>query len=243
METVLRILRQESGIFDLGGLKSRLLLEDPGFDERDFGFVDFRTFLRAIPEVQIQMVDDVWLAKLSDDDVNGLENAEPKPSPYYKAEATSSVYQGLLRKKGWRWADLEVLREVVELLPNMEPAPAADLRHRVVECLSEKYSATEVRKAWSIVYRSLLLEPAGTSPDGSTIWKWIDGFEWDAVVDAVDRAILCRLDAALNEYCVNWSPPAIAGLMYGSNAPERIERLHKESLSQESHSGDNGAES
>ncbi|NOZ87025.1 MAG: NYN domain-containing protein [Deltaproteobacteria bacterium] len=227
IETILQILRQHSGLFDLDGLKSQLCDLDPGFDERDLGFGDFRSFIRAIPEVLVEKDRNVWIAKLSEeeDDSAAGENYVTSNSPYYGAEANVSVYQGLLRKKGWRWADPDVLRDVIQFLQTEKSASSKDLRVRIVDNLSDDHSAAELRKAFNIVYKSYLLKVIETKSDGTGIWKWEKSLDYNTALDFIDRAILARLAKALEEYKVEWSPQVVGELLYGNPNIERIKQL------------------
>ncbi len=231
-EAVLRILRsQETGRFDLGGLKARLLHLDPGFDERALGFPDFRAFLRAIPEIRVHMVGDVWFASLKEESEDtSARSGSPSFSPYYCARPSALVYQGLLRKKHWRLAPPDALRAVIEKLREMPPAPATELRHKLSELLSEEHSATDVRKAWNNVLRAFLLERVGDTQGGVRLYRWRDGVDAETALDAIDRATLLKRDQAREEHEVDWAADAAAELLYGPASEDRFARLRGKSV-------------
>lgn len=231
-----RILRRAGGRLELGGLKSQLLLQDPAFDERAFGYGSFYDFIEGLGEFKVgrdgNAVYAELVAEIPSRRGGGARAPAPTSSPYFRAEPSEQVYAGLLRKKGWAFCRRSLLRAIYDVWREFNaPLPLPEAKDAMLKKLGGQATGSEIRSGFGVILKSGTLEKV-SEPDEQgerpATYRARVVQDDDAIWDLVDRAMMRRLVAALEEYEVPWEAGVGALMLVGERTDKRAQKLYEE---------------
>ena len=235
VEVLRRIVERADGRIELGGLKSQLLLQDPAFDERNFGFSSFYDFISSLGEFKVGREGNAAYAQLVSEVTpqrgDGSRTPASMKSPYFQAEPSEKVYAGLLRKKGWAFCKQDLIKAIYEAWLGFDaPKPLADAKEAMIERLGEHATGSEIRAAFGVILKSGVLEKVSEADSGTgqpPTYRMRVVRDYDALWELVDRAMMQRLVGALEEYQVPWDATVGAAMLLCERTPARAERLYR----------------
>ena len=180
-------------------LKERMTNIDSAFDEKLLGFKSFTDFLKSSDFIVLNFDEKscTWTAqfgKPSESQVNQRNSSNSQD----ESITTEDLYRRYLRKKGWRLIPREVLTKIYDSISSLEPISKSEIIDNVTSQSIEGITATDVRKAVSILWKSRLFDFSPVMGDEN------EGFllkiqQKENFLREIDIAILVRLLAALEE--------------------------------------------
>ncbi|MBI2377439.1 MAG: NYN domain-containing protein [Deltaproteobacteria bacterium] len=192
LDLALECLRQRGGRVDHAGLKSRILVLDPSFDERRLGFKDFRQFLDSIPGVRTWAEGTVLMAALNGAAPQSI-SAASSPAP----AASLQQYHTALRSLGWRPVDPALVIDCWRVV-SMEAvaAPKEVWVEKIEQALGHRATTADIRKSLDVLRKARVLVWSGAE-QGRALGRPEVGLQEAEVRRRVDVAILGRLKFSL----------------------------------------------
>jgi len=226
LETTMRTF---DGPANCAALKSRMLNIDSAFDEKTLGFKSFSDFVKA--------VDGVVLTQDGGASHASFEDAEPSPQQHGSPDATLAIeradvdvterYRRILRKKHWRVVPRSVLTACFEKMQDIGALPRSEIPETTAMLCDGNTTTTDVRKASDMLFKGGLMQTTETNESGENIWQICRAAEGD-MLDAVDKAMLVRLLAGLDEIALPVDPEKLRPLLLSDRANEGMDGLIEE---------------
>lgn len=154
-----KVLSRNTDEIAISVLKMAILELDPSFDERNFGYAKFLSFLKSVPDiVTLRKQKTTWFAKSAEDENyekatlnndNITQQSDIKP--------TSELYKRLLNKVGLRLCDKKLLCEaILKLNSNFqkETFTMSEQLEFLFDTFDNLYSRGQIRSASFLLYKA-----------------------------------------------------------------------------------------
>ena len=225
-------LKKFDGPANCSALKNRMLNIDSAFDEKALGFKSFTAFVKAVDRIELVQDDKTWSAFFQENE------ASPGPLPKKPKKATPSpqeidlteTYRIILRKKHWRSIPASVLARCYSKMRGVGALPKSELLETVVTLCDGEVTTTDVRKAAGLLLKAGIMEVRGTNEEGEAMWQ-VPPLSEPEVLYAVDRAMMVRLLAGLEDTRSPLEKRHLAPLCLGKHSGLEIDALLKEASS------------
>lgn len=229
LETALKTFDDHA---NCSALKSRMLNIDSAFDEKNLGFKGFTAFVKAVDGIELVQDDKTWSAFFQENETDPgplskkTKEAEPSPQEIDPTER----YRRILRKKHWRSIPAPVLARCYAKMQGVDALPRSELLETVVTLCDGSATTADVRKASQLLFKASLMNRPGTNDEGEALWQ-VSPVSEAEMLHAVDRAMVVRLAAGIEETHGLLERRHLSPLFLGQHRDGEIDNLLKEASS------------
>ena len=224
VDNTLKVLSAFGNKIHLSKLKNQILNIDSAFDEKQLGFSSFSSFIESIKNVTVSAKNTM------------CERQAPEKSKQQAGKSTVkeqpdllNMYLSILKKKNWRILPKEDLVRIFEQITRSRAATKEKLLEYVLENLGRDLTATDVRKAFSILIKLKLLKSVET--DSSTqekLWEIDqDSMTVPQMLMARDIAVASRILTGCEEEKIPFEKNIVEKLLYSSETQETVDSIIK----------------
>ncbi len=223
LETVLKTF---DGRANCSALKSRMLNIDSAFDEKNLGFKSFTAFVKAVEGIDLVQENNSWSAFFVETD----EVPAAPPKETHAAEPTSPPidttegYCRILRKMQWRPVPGPVLVRCYTQMQGVGALAKSELLEDVVARCDGAVTTADVRKAAALLRKAGIASKTGVNDEGEALWQ-VGTAPSAKMLQAVDRAMVVRLIAGLDQVHARLERNHLRPLLLGCSADSEIDAL------------------
>lgn len=192
----------------LGALKHKLMLHDNAFDERNWEYNNFLSFLNDIESVNAYQEPDKthWLCQLK---------AQPEILEKNNNQAAdTSTYRQFLRTMNWPFVPQSIISKLRQELLQLPPMELADIKETLIQQTSSYsesdlmagFTATDIRKAITVYMKAQLF----TNYDA----KKVQLEPTNEYLEVINQAISERVQAACSLKKVDYNLKQLEPLLY-----------------------------
>ncbi|MDB9485034.1 NYN domain-containing protein [Dolichospermum circinale CS-537/01] len=160
LELLEKILNRNTDEIAVSVLKTAILELDPSFDERNFGYSKFLSFLKSVPDIVTLRLDKqktTWFAKSAEDNNDEIKiSSEDKNNQNVNIQPTTDLYKRLLKKIGLRLCRKKLLCEAIVKLNEkfQQTFSTSEQLEFLFDTFDNLYSRGEIRAASFLLYKS-----------------------------------------------------------------------------------------
>lgn len=222
-------LKTFDGPANCSALKSRMLNIDSAFDEKELGFKSFTAFVKAVEGIDVMQEDNSWSAfffETEDAHAAPLKktNAAEPPSPPIN---TTEGYPRILRNMQWRPIPGPVLVRCYSEMQDLGALSKSELLEGVVARCDGEVTTADVRKAATLLFKAGLVSRPGVNEEGEALWQ-VGTAPSAQMLQAVDRAMVVRLIAGLDQVHTRLDREHLTPLLLGNLTDNEIDALLSE---------------
>ena len=212
MAMVEKIIEEHGEPMPLGLLKSQIISTDNAFDERNWNYSNFSSFVREIPNVEIyrEAGKTHWLAQMKQQTSNKSSNE--------LSEATTEDYKQLLRQMNWPFVPRNLIMILHKALQGSEAVEGSYLRENLVQFVSDKhkrslmhgYTTNDLKKGLTVLFKSKLFDVTANKDDDK-YWRYIGD---SSFLSEINNAISVRVQSACGKSNVQFDSKYLQPLLY-----------------------------
>ena len=219
-------LKTFDGPANCAALKTRMSNIDSAFDDKNLGFKSFTDFVKAVPGVGLIQDHNTWHVCFQDtrgQSSHVASTAGPPVQDVVPVDATEQ-YQRLLHRKHWRSIPASLLARCYSKLQSIGPLTRSEIPEAALVLCEGGVTAADMRKAAGLLFKAGLVRHQGKNDDDESLWRVVTGSD-ETMLRAVDRAMLVRLMAGLNETSTALEVPRLLPLLLGQYGDTDINTL------------------
>jgi uncharacterized protein (TIGR00288 family) len=222
-------LKTFDGPANCSALKNRMLNIDSAFDEKALGFKSFTSFVKTVDGIELAQDDKSWTASFQEAETAARPLTQPNAKATDDPQSANPTegYRSILRKKHWRSIPMPVLLRCYAKIQGLGPLPRPDLLEATIASCDGEVTPTDVRKAVQLIYKGGLANTLGNNEEGETLWEVVTMPDED-MLRAIDRAMMVRLAAGLDEIDTPLEREPIAPLLLVKRTANEIDALLEE---------------
>jgi hypothetical protein len=208
-----KVLNEYSEAIPLGRLKSHLIAIDNAFDERNWGYTNFSTFMRDIKSIEVFQEKNKthWFGQLKRKAVKqgSLSNLQP---------ASAETYKQLLRTMNWPFVPRSLIINIHNALLNTPPIEVSDLQENLFQLVSIKHkrklmigtTASDIKKGLTTLFKAKLFEVTADKNDDK-YWQYVGK---DNFLSEINVAMTVRVQSACGKDHVAFDSKQLQPLLY-----------------------------
>ncbi|MBD2294848.1 NYN domain-containing protein [Anabaena sphaerica FACHB-251] len=162
LELLEKILNRNTDEIAVSVLKTAILELDPSFDERNFGYSKFLSFLKSVPDIVSLRLDKqktTWFAKSAEDNNDEIKISsedQNNQNQNIQLQPTPDLYKRLLKKIGLRLCKKKLLCEAFVKLNQKfkDKFSISEQLEFLFDTFDNLYSRGEIRAASFLLYKS-----------------------------------------------------------------------------------------
>lgn len=217
MEILGKILLAEETPVHLGSLKQRMLQMDNAFSEKRLGFKTFKDFVQSADFTELK------------DNGNGTILVSFIQKKIEISGDAQLILAKILKKKGWDVFSKAMLRKVYRLACD-KTVKSPKVKAALVQDLASKNIAGTtsgiINRILGIFYKAKLVTISGSEDE--KLWSINNTNQY---WKEIDKAMVERLMAGVNEEKIKVNPKDVVTLLYGKYAEGEAEKLIESKLS------------
>lgn len=211
------VLRTFDGPANCAALKEKIRNVDSAFDEKSLGYSSFTMFLKALDSIEITYDSEktTWFAAFPSDESHNIQSISQAGAITPKINepiSTEESYRRILRKKHWKTLPKQKLLDIFEITKSLSPLSRNEIIDEVIEQVKGDITATDIRKALSLLYKGGLINISLCESSNEKIWQ-VKNVEKEEMLNLIDEAMLNRLLSGCKELEIEIDVDALSLLL------------------------------
>jgi hypothetical protein len=218
LELLEKILNRNTDEIAVSVLKTAILELDPSFDERNFGYSKFLSFLKSVPDIVTLRLDKqktTWFAKSAEDNNDEIKiSSEDKNNQNVNIQPTTDLYKRLLKKIGLRLCRKKLLCEAIVKLNEkfQQTFSTSEQLEFLFDTFDNLYSRGEIRAASFLLYKSGYIVKNDDVNNTANLYL-ITTYSQEDILVKIDKIILSYIYDQCQNKNINILPDLCMSLM------------------------------
>ncbi|MGB3420953.1 MAG: NYN domain-containing protein [Dolichospermum sp.] len=218
LELLEKILNRNTDEIAVSVLKTAILELDPSFDERNFGYSKFLSFLKSVPDIVTLRLDKqktTWFAKSAEDNNDEIKiSSEDKNNQNVNIQPTTDLYKRLLKKIGLRLCRKKLLCEAIVKLNEkfQQTFSTSEQLEFLFDTFDNLYSRGEIRAASFLLYKSGYIVKNDDVNNTANLYL-ITTYSQEDILVKIDKIILSYIYYECQNKNINILPDLCMSLM------------------------------
>jgi hypothetical protein len=218
LEILEKILNRNTDEIAVSVLKTAILELDPSFDERNFGYSKFLSFLKSVPDIVTLRLDKqktTWFAKSAEDNNDEIKiSSEDKNNQNVNIQPTTDLYKRLLKKIGLRLCRKKLLCEAIVKLNEkfQQTFSTSEQLEFLFDTFDNLYSRGEIRAASFLLYKSGYIVKNDDVNNTANLYL-ITTYSQEDILVKIDKIILSYIYDQCQNKNINILPDLCMSLM------------------------------
>lgn len=218
LELLEKILNRNTDEIAVSVLKTAILELDPSFDERNFGYSKFLSFLKSVPDIITLRLDKqktTWFAKSAEDNNDEIKiSSEDKNNQNVNIQPTTDLYKRLLKKIGLRLCRKKLLCEAIVKLNEkfQQTFSTSEQLEFLFDTFDNLYSRGEIRAASFLLYKSGYIVKNDDVNNTANLYL-ITTYSQEDILVKIDKIILSYIYDQCQNKNINILPDLCMSLM------------------------------
>ncbi|AFZ60434.1 NYN domain-containing protein [Anabaena cylindrica FACHB-243] len=220
LELLEKILNRNTDQIPVSVLKTAILELDPSFDERNFGYSKFLSFLKSVPDIVSLRLDKqktTWFAKSAEDNNDEIKISsedQNNQNQNIQLQPTPDLYKRLLKKIGLRLCKKKLLCEAFVKLNQKfkDKFSTSEQLEFLFDTFDNLYSRGEIRAASFLLYKCGYIIKSEDVNDTANL-SLITTFSQEYVLIKIDKIILSHIYYQCQNKNIKFIPDLCISLM------------------------------